>query len=193
METSVAKIHTNALPKELQSYIHEDFKANEAFYWKIRNGLLKTYSGKWVAIDGGKVISASKNIFDVTQKVGKEKRHAFITKVGEEDKIVLKRRRVQFNYDTDYPGFAMPQTRVSFSNFSESASTKFENVIPDTGSDGTGLPIADCEKIQLFESPYFAVFFQRCWSRRKGYAGLSRVCPNKWHEIPRANRTASAW
>ncbi|MDZ7261784.1 MAG: DUF5678 domain-containing protein, partial [candidate division KSB1 bacterium] len=73
METS---IHTDALPDELQGYIHEDFRENECFYWKIRDKLFETYRGKWIAIHDGEIIAVSNNLFEVTKQVGRRKCHA---------------------------------------------------------------------------------------------------------------------
>ena len=117
MQTPTAKIHSAAVPKELQGYIHEDFRKNEAFYWKTRNKLLKQYRGKWIAVHNGEVIVVGDDIFQVMQEVGKRNCHAYITKVGAEDKIVFKRRRAEFAYNTDYPGLALPQTRGCITRF----------------------------------------------------------------------------
>jgi len=170
MENFSAQIRSDAVPDELQSYLHDDFRENESFYWKTRDSLIKKYRGRWIAIHQGKVITAGDDIFNVMQQVGKQKCHAYITKVGKEDQLVFKNRRIEFDYDTEYSEFALPQAHVIFSNFSQSASQKFEDVIPDTGSDGTGLPLDDCTAIQLFESPYIL-------ASSKGVGATGRVTP----------------
>jgi hypothetical protein len=170
MKTSTTKICSDAIAGDLRDHIHDDFRENESFYWKNRDRLLKRYQGKWIALHKGKVVTFSHDIFEVTQQVGRQKCHAYITKVGKEDQIVFKNRRVEFNYDTDYQGFALPQAHITFSNFSQSVSQKLENVIPDTGSDGTGLPLDDCRAIHLFDSPYLL-------ASTKGVGAAGRVTP----------------
>jgi len=168
MENFSAQIRSDAVPDELQGYLNDDFRENETFYWKTRASLIKKYRGRWIAIHKGKVITAGEDIFNVMQQVGKQKCHAYITKVGNENQIVFKNRRIEFDYDTEYPEFALPQAHVTFSNFSQSASQKFEDVIPDTGSDGTGLPLDDCKAIQL-SSLHGTI----CSRRRRGVDGSS--------------------
>lgn len=89
----MTKIQTRYLPEEQKKRLHSDFIANEQQYWRMRERLLKQYSGKWVAVHQGQVVAVSQDIFDITDQVGKLGSHAYIAKVGEEDKLVFQVRR----------------------------------------------------------------------------------------------------
>jgi len=88
-------IHTKGMPKEYKKYLHEDFLANEQHYWRMREELLK---GQWVAVHRGIVVASSKDVWEITETVGKLGCHAYIAKVGEED-LTFKVRRREFAYD----------------------------------------------------------------------------------------------
>jgi len=147
-------IHTKGLSQEYRKYLHEDFIANEAQYWKMREELLSRYRGWWVAIHKAQVVAASKDVWEITEAVGKLGYHAYIAKVGEED-LVFKIRRVEFPYDQTYRPFALPQAEVAFANYAWSSPRLYADVVPDTGADLSVLPESDCLDIDLFSSPYF--------------------------------------
>lgn len=146
---------TQYLPEEQKKRLHPDFIANEQQYWRMRDQLLKQYSGKWVAVHHGQVVAVGQDILDITDKVGKLGLHAYIAKVGEEDKVVFQVRRKEFTYDTSYQPIALPRVEVTFSNYARTQSKLYSDVIPDTGADLSVLLERDCQDIDLFNSPYF--------------------------------------
>lgn len=151
----MAKSQTQYLPQEQKQRLHPDFVANEQDYWRMRDQLLKQYAGKWVALHQGQVVAVSQGIFDITEQVGKLGYHAYIAKVGDEDKLVFQVRRKDFAYDASYQPFALPRAEVTFSNYVQTRSKLCADVIPDTGADLSVLPDNDCQDIDLFGSPYF--------------------------------------
>jgi len=146
-------IQTKSLSEEYKKYLHEDFLANEEYYWRMREKLLDQYQGCWVAIHRGQVVATSKDVWQITETVGNLGCHAYIAKVGEED-IVFKVRRLEFAYDHTYRPFALPQAELTFGNYAGTSARFFSDVIPDTGADLSILPEQDCLDIDLFSSPY---------------------------------------
>ena len=63
--------HTRYLPEEQKKRLHSDFIANEQQYWHMRDQLLPRYSGKWVAVHQGQVVTVRQDILDITDHVGK--------------------------------------------------------------------------------------------------------------------------
>jgi hypothetical protein len=141
------------LPLTQKKRLHKDFIENEKLYWRMREQLLKQYGGKWVAIEGGRVVASGDDLFDVTDEVGSLGCHAYIAQVGREDSLVFIIRR-EFTYDATYQPFALPQAEVIFFNYRGTARQLYPDVIPDTGADLSALPEEDCAAIDLFGSPY---------------------------------------
>ena len=112
----MTKTQTRHLPEVQKKRLHPDFVKNEQQYWRMRGELFKQYQGKWVAIHQGRVVAVSQDIFNITDQVGELGCHAYIAKVGKEDKVVFQVRRKDFAYDTSYQLFALPQVDVTFSN-----------------------------------------------------------------------------
>jgi len=100
---------TTNLPPEQQRRLHPDFLANEADYLRLRDSLLSQYRGQWVAIQVGRVIAASKNLPTVTEKAAAAGGHPYIAFVGDEEKIIFRVRRAEFNYDTAYLPIPLPR------------------------------------------------------------------------------------
>lgn len=140
--------------RERLKEIEEGFRKDEQDYWKMRDELFKKYKGKWVAVHKGRVVACGDDMIELIQASLKEDGYAYTNKVGDEDKLRFKRRRVSFAYNTDYSPSALPQVRVKFSNYFRTASKVYDDVIPDTGADITCLPFDDCEQIDLYVSPY---------------------------------------
>jgi hypothetical protein len=151
----MTKTQTRHLPEVQKKRLHPDFVKNEQQYWRMRGELLKQYQGKWVAIHQGRVVAVSQDIFNITDQVGELGCHAYIAKVGEEDKVVFQVRRKDFAYDTSYQLFALPRVYVIFGNYAQTHHKLCPDTIPDTGADLSLLPDADCQDIDLFNSPYF--------------------------------------
>jgi len=146
--------HTTNLPPEQRQRVHADFLANEETYLSLRDSLLRTHRGQWVAIHNGKVIAADASLLKVSEAVTAENGHPYIARVGEEDQTVFRVRHASFAYDSNYQPFALPRVTVTFSNDIASHAQTFADVIPDTGADLSVLPHADCAVIDLFNSPY---------------------------------------
>src|SRR5260370_13771878 len=100
---------TTNLPPEQQRRLHPDFLANEADYLRLRDSLLGQHRGQWVAVHGGRVIAASKNLPTVTEKAAAAGGHPYIAFVGDEEKIIFRVRRAEFNYDTAYLPIPLPR------------------------------------------------------------------------------------
>jgi hypothetical protein len=59
--------------------------------------------------------------------------YAYTNKVGEEDKIVIRQRRVSFPYDDTYSPTPFPRMTAVLHNFSQTKSKSVTDAIPDTG------------------------------------------------------------
>ena len=138
----------------LDAYLPDAFRDDEAFYWTHRVELLKKYKNQWIGIHKGKVLAHGTDLYQVTQKAFERSGSCvYITKVGEEDRISVRVRRVEFDYAEDYSPFPLPQAEVRFSNIHEEQSLAYPDVIPDTGADITCLPLEDCQRLDLFKTP----------------------------------------
>ena len=122
----------------IENFLPEGFKQDEQDYWKVRNQLLTTYEGKWIAFHNQQVIASSDDIFTVTREaLQKSNACAYITRVGEEDKLLITRRRHEFSYNLSYQPFPLPQAHVRFYDARRTRNRQCEDVIPDTGADLT--------------------------------------------------------
>jgi len=138
----------------VEKFLPEEFKQDEKDYWQARVKLLSKYEGKWIAFHNKEVIASGDNIYDVTlAALQKSSSCAYITKVGEEDKLMVKVRRREFSYNLNYQPFPLPQAKVRFYNARMTQNKNCDDVIPDTGADTTALPVEDCHEIRLFETP----------------------------------------
>jgi predicted aspartyl protease len=147
---------TSNLPPEQRRLLHPDFLANEQSYLRMRDSLMPTYRGQWVAIHQGVVIVAGPDLMAVTEEAANAGGHPYVAKVGDEDAVVFRIRRAEFAYDQSYAPFAMPRVTVRFWNHAETRSQTYADVIPDTGADSTALPDTDCVAFDLYSSPYMA-------------------------------------
>ena len=149
---------TSTLPPDQQLRLHADFLANEQDYLRMRDDLLSTHRGQWVAVHGGKVVAAGADMFSVADQAEAAARggHPFLAQVGEEA-TPFQVRRAEFAYDLGYPRFPLPRVVATFWNHAETQSQTLQDVIPDTGADLTLLPRADCLAIDLYSSPYYSV------------------------------------
>ena len=138
----------------VEQFLPEEFKRDEQDYWQRRNNLLSDYEGKWIAFHNKEIIASGDSIYEVTfLALQKSNSCAYITKVGEEDKLMVKVRRQEFGYNLNYQPFPLPQANVRFYNARMTQSKDCDDVIPDTGADTTSLPVEDCHEIRLFETP----------------------------------------
>ena len=151
----MSPLHTTNLPPEQRQRLHPDFLANEQAYWQLRDSLLPVYQGQWVAIQDGNVIAAAADVLAVTDAAATVGGHPYIALVGAEDDVVFRVRTAVFAYDRSYQPFPLPRITATYSNHAGTRSQSHSDVIPDTGADLSVLPDADCNSIDLFNSPYF--------------------------------------
>lgn len=135
--------------------IHPGFEADKASYWKMRPDLLMKYLGKWVAVHKGRVVAVGDDLVSIAGEATREDGYAYTNKVGDEDKIIVRKRRRKFSYDNSYTPTALPRISAKFSNPIFSKNEPLDDIIPDTGSDLSSLPNEDCKKLELFKYPYF--------------------------------------
>ncbi len=147
--------------------IREGFDADKEAYWSMRDELLAKYRGKWVAIHKGRVVAVGDDLISIADEAIRDDGYAYTNKVGDEDKVIVTKRRRKFPYDASYVPNAMPRVSVRFSNPLLSESQTWDNVIPDTGSDLSSLPNDDCEKLGLYQFPLFQ-------GLSRSYGGQSR-------------------
>jgi len=82
----------------VEQFLPEEFKQDEQDYWQRRNNFLSDYEGKWIAFHNKEVIASGDSIYEVTLlALQKSNSCAYITKVGEEDKLMVKVRRQEFS------------------------------------------------------------------------------------------------
>jgi len=144
------------LPKRLVARMPTEYLANEAEYWQRREELLADYSGRWIAFDQGQVVASGSNFTEVLDQAGRRGHpFAYIDCVGAEGETYFRSRRVEFSYDFDYVPTALPQATVVFSNFAQTRSEAFTDVIPDTGSDLSALTEDDADRLNLLSGPLF--------------------------------------
>ncbi|MGZ8452123.1 MAG: hypothetical protein ACXWZE_08500 [Candidatus Binatia bacterium] len=67
--------------------------------------------------------------------------YAYANKVGDEDKIVIRQRRVSFPYDANYSPTPLPRVAAVIYNFQRTKSKAVVDAIPDTGAEVTCLPM----------------------------------------------------
>jgi predicted aspartyl protease len=144
---------TSKLPPDQRQGLDADFLANEQDYLRMRDGLLASHYGQWVAVHNGRVITAGDDLMAVTDAADATGGHPFIARIGEEE-TPFRVRRAEFNYDRSYQPFPIPRVTVTFWNHAETRSQTHSDVIPDTGADVSILPKADCAALDLFHSPY---------------------------------------
>jgi hypothetical protein len=138
----------DSLPPEIARQIHPDWQKNEAGYWAVRDSLLQQYRDQWVAFADDEVIASGRipvDVFHAGQATGL---HPYFTCVGHEhepDRV----RRAAFPYDSTYPGEALPVVSLEFRTDPANPGAILDCVIPDTGSDVSVLPWADCQRLQL--------------------------------------------
>jgi hypothetical protein len=140
-------------PREI---VDQGFERDRRDYWAMRDELLAKYSGKWVAVHKGRVMAAGDDPLSIMEQALAEDGYAYTNKVGDEDKIVVRQRRVSFPYDDTYSPTPIPRVSVVLHNFPQTKSKTVADAIPDTGADVTCLPVGDCQDLDLFLFPYYA-------------------------------------
>lgn len=142
--TTTYRSLAEGLPPDVAKQLHPDWYKNEADYWAVRETLLAKYENTWVAFSNGAVISADKRPSKVSSEARQITAHPFITCVGREH-IGLRMRRSSFPYDRTYPGEPLPVVSAEFAKSPGGSGVVLDEVILDTGSDGSSLPWSDCK------------------------------------------------
>jgi hypothetical protein len=124
------------LPPEIARQISPDWRKNEAGYWAVRDQLLAQYRDQWIGFADGAVIASGTSPVAVFHAAAGSGRHPFVTCVGREDEPT-RMRRVSFPYDATYPGEPLPVLSVEFRPVSGSPGIVLDQVIADTGADGS--------------------------------------------------------
>jgi len=136
--------------------VEKGFEEDRQAYWAMRDELLAQYPGKWVAVHKGRVVSVADEPLSIMEQALAEDGYAYTNKVGEEDKIVIRQRRVSFPYNDTYSPTPLPRMTAVIHNFSRTKSKAVVDAIPDTGTDVTCLPMDDCQDLDLFLFPYYS-------------------------------------
>ena len=89
----------NAHPRQA---VEQGFERDRLDYWAMRDELLAKYPGKWVAVHKGRVMAVGDDPLSIMEQALGEDGYAYSNKVGDEDKIVVRQRRVSFPYDDTY-------------------------------------------------------------------------------------------
>jgi hypothetical protein len=79
--------------------VEQGFERDKRDYWAMREELLAKYAGKWVAVHQGRVVAAGTDPLSIMEEALAEDGYAYTNRVGEEDKIVIRQRRISFGYD----------------------------------------------------------------------------------------------
>lgn len=135
--------------------VEKGFEQDRLDYWGMRNELLAKYAGKWVAVHKGRVIAVADEPLSIMEQALAEDGYAYTNKVGDEDKIVIRQRRVSFPYDDAYSPTPLPRMAAVLHNFPQTKSKTVTDAIPDTGADVTCLPMDDCQDLDLFLFPFY--------------------------------------
>jgi hypothetical protein len=96
--------------------IQEGFDADKETYWSMRDELLVKYRGKWVAVHKGRVVAVGDDPVSIMDEAIREDGYAYTNKVGEEEKIIVRKRRRKFNYDKNYAPTALPRINTNIAN-----------------------------------------------------------------------------
>lgn len=132
------------LPPDVAQQIHPDWYKNEAAFWAMRDALLPQYENQWIAFADGGIIAADRRPSKVSAEARRIAKHPFITCVGREH-IGLQMRRSSFAYDRAYPGEPLPVVSAEFTTAPGRPGLVLDEIILDTGADGSSLPWSDCK------------------------------------------------
>jgi hypothetical protein len=82
------------LPPEIAGQVHPQWQANESAYWAVRDRLMTTHCGQWIAFADGKIVAAGASPVEVFAQRQQSGRHPFIACVGREDEPSRMRRAI---------------------------------------------------------------------------------------------------
>jgi len=109
--------------------VEKGFEQDRLDYWAMRDELLAKYAGKWVAVHKGRVTAVADEPLSIMEQALAEDGYAYTNKVGEEDKIVIRQRRVSFRYDDSYSPTPLPRVAAVLRNFSQTKSKTVTDAI----------------------------------------------------------------
>lgn len=99
---------TDRLPARQRAHVHRDFLANEESYWMVRDSLLSSHTGKWVAVQAGKVIAEADDVFDILDRAAVIGGHPYIARVGFEERPFVIRRMFAASREAAYVTCQLP-------------------------------------------------------------------------------------
>ena len=102
----------------------------------------------------GQVVAAGGDPLSIMEEALAKDGYAYTNKVREEDKIVIRQRRIAFAYDETYSPTAMPRVTATVHNFAQPKSKTVTDAIPDTGADVSCLSVGDCQDLDLLRFPF---------------------------------------
>lgn len=143
------------MTKQQKQFVEQGFERDRLDYWAMRDELLAKYAGKWVAVHKGRVIAVADEPVSLMDQALADDGYAYTNKVGEEDKIVIRQRRVSFPYDTTYSPTPLPRLAAVLYNFAQTKSKVVNDAVPDTGADVTCLPMNDCQDLDVLLFPFY--------------------------------------
>jgi hypothetical protein len=76
--------------------VGKEFEQDRLDCWPMRDELLAKYAGKWVAVHKRRVVAVGDEPLAIMDQALAGDGYAYTNKVGEEDKIVIRQRRVSF-------------------------------------------------------------------------------------------------
>jgi hypothetical protein len=85
-----------AMSSHPRDIVEQGFEQDRQDYWAMREELLAKYPGKWVAVHKGRVVAVGDDPLSLMDHALAEDGYAYTNKVGAEDKIVIRQRRVSF-------------------------------------------------------------------------------------------------
>lgn len=136
--------------------VEQGFEQDRLDYWAMRDELIAKHPGKWVAVHKGRVVAVGDDPLAIMEQALASDGYAYTNKVGEEDRIVIRQRRISFPYDHTYSPTPIPRITAVLRNFPQTKSKTVADAIPDTGADVTCLPVDDCQDLDLFLFPFYS-------------------------------------
>ena len=144
------------MKNQLREIVAQGFEQDRQDYWKMRNELLAQHAGKWVALHKGRVVAVGDDPLAIMEQALAEDGYAYTNKVGDEDKLVIRQRRVSFPYDNSYAPTPLPRITAVLHNYSQTRSKTVTDAIPDIGADVSCLPEDDCQELDLYLFPFYS-------------------------------------
>ncbi|MGH7597077.1 MAG: DUF5678 domain-containing protein [bacterium] len=77
--------------------IQEGFDIDKEAYWSMRDELVAKYRGKWVAVHKGRVVAVGDDLISIADEAIQDDGYAYTNKVGDEDKVIVTKRRRKFS------------------------------------------------------------------------------------------------